>query len=190
MTFTIPRALRGLFERDRSLLGLLARCAYESLRRLVAARVGLEDAVPGVPSETACAPARMRSSELKSLTWNDVNLASGKLAIFRRKTGTPDWIDMHPMVVTELARLRTERPHAAPDEHVFLNRNGAPWQDFRASWRRALKNAKLFGRKGLSFHSLRHTAAVHFMTGGGSLVDLQAQLGHADVATTMIYAAM
>ncbi len=132
----------------------------------------------------------MRASELKGLTWNDVNLVSGKLALFRRKTGTPDWIDLHPLVVAELTRLSKERPHAEPHDHVFLNRNGAPWEDYRASWNRALKNAKLFGRKGLSFHSLRHTAAVHFMSSGGSLVDLQAQLGHADVATTMIYAAM
>jgi hypothetical protein len=34
VTFTIPRALRGLFERDRSLLSLPARCAYEALRRM------------------------------------------------------------------------------------------------------------------------------------------------------------
>jgi len=33
VTFTIPRALRGLFERDRRLLSLLVRCAYEALRR-------------------------------------------------------------------------------------------------------------------------------------------------------------
>ena len=33
--FTIPRALRGLFERDRRLLGLLSRTAYDAiLRRL------------------------------------------------------------------------------------------------------------------------------------------------------------
>jgi hypothetical protein len=48
VVFTIPRALRGLFERDRRLLGLLSRCAYEALRRTWA--VGFEDAraVPGM----------------------------------------------------------------------------------------------------------------------------------------------
>lgn len=132
----------------------------------------------------------MRSSELKNLTWNDVNFKSGKLAIFRRKTGTPDWIDLHPMVVTELSRIREERPAAASDEHVFLSSRGTPWQDFRVSWRLALKKAKLFGRKGLSFHSLRHTHAVHFLTGGGALADLQSQLGHSEVTTTMLYGVM
>ena len=48
VVFTIPRALRGLFERDRRLLGLLSRCAYEALRRTWAC--GFEDAgaVPGM----------------------------------------------------------------------------------------------------------------------------------------------
>ena len=31
-TFSIPRVLRGLFERERSLLGLLSRTAYEAVR--------------------------------------------------------------------------------------------------------------------------------------------------------------
>ena len=51
VVFTIPRVLRGLFERERSLLGLLARTAYETLRRVLAA-AGAEGArqhaVPGV----------------------------------------------------------------------------------------------------------------------------------------------
>ena len=33
VVFTIPRVLRGLFERDRRLLGPLSRSAYETLRR-------------------------------------------------------------------------------------------------------------------------------------------------------------
>lgn len=48
VTFTIPKALRGLFERDRRLLGVLARSAYEALRRTYAAYFGRNDATPGV----------------------------------------------------------------------------------------------------------------------------------------------
>jgi len=40
MVFTVPRALRGLFERERRLLGLLSRCAYESVRRTWATGFG------------------------------------------------------------------------------------------------------------------------------------------------------
>ncbi len=51
VVFTIPRVLRGLFERERALLGLLARAAYETLRRVLAAAGavdGASHAVPGV----------------------------------------------------------------------------------------------------------------------------------------------
>jgi hypothetical protein len=48
VTFTIPRALRGLFERDRRLLSLLARCAYAAIRRAYQAHFRRADAVPGM----------------------------------------------------------------------------------------------------------------------------------------------
>ncbi len=51
VVFTIPRVLRGLFERERALLGLLARTAYETLRRVLqaaGAAEGAPQAVPGV----------------------------------------------------------------------------------------------------------------------------------------------
>ena len=48
MVFTVPRALRGLFERERRLLSLLSRCAYESVRRTWATGFGERGAVPGM----------------------------------------------------------------------------------------------------------------------------------------------
>jgi site-specific recombinase XerD len=53
----------------------------------------------------------------------------------------------------------------------------------------ALRGAGLEGRDGLTFDSLRHSFATHFLEGGGAVTDLQQQLGHADLATTQIYAA-
>jgi hypothetical protein len=46
--FTIPKALRGLFERERRLLGLLPRCAFEAVRRLYQAHLRRDDAPPGM----------------------------------------------------------------------------------------------------------------------------------------------
>jgi len=45
--FTIPKALRGLFARERPLLALLPRCAFAALRRHLRDRAGRKDASPG-----------------------------------------------------------------------------------------------------------------------------------------------
>ena len=48
MIFTIPVALRGLFLRERRLLGLLPRCAYETVRRVYQELHGTRDSLPGM----------------------------------------------------------------------------------------------------------------------------------------------
>jgi hypothetical protein len=48
VVFTIPKALRGLFERERRLLGLLSRCAYETIRRTWSVGFGAPGARPGM----------------------------------------------------------------------------------------------------------------------------------------------
>ena len=47
MIFTIPKALRGLFRRERRLLGLLSRTAYDAIRRCYQAHFGRDDVLPG-----------------------------------------------------------------------------------------------------------------------------------------------
>src|SRR5207247_1897248 len=44
---TIPKAIRGLFERERRLLGLLSRTAYEAVRRSFEALFARKDVRPG-----------------------------------------------------------------------------------------------------------------------------------------------
>ena len=48
--FTIPRVLRGLFQRERRLLGLLSRTAYDTMHRTLVALTDDRDAVPGFVS--------------------------------------------------------------------------------------------------------------------------------------------
>ena len=45
---TVPKALRGLFERERALLGLLARVAFDTVRRVLETAAGRKRAVPGM----------------------------------------------------------------------------------------------------------------------------------------------
>ncbi len=130
-----------------------------------------------------------RKGELTRLRWSDIDFTGAKISLYRPKTGNADWIDLHPAVATELIRMRDAREKVRPDDHVFLSCRGTPYVEIRRSWDLALKAAGLDGREGLTPHSLRHSFAVHFLEGGGAVTDLQQQLGHAELATTQIYAA-
>ena len=50
VVFTVPKALRGLFERDRRLLGILARSAYDATRSIFQRDLDLRKALPGMVS--------------------------------------------------------------------------------------------------------------------------------------------
>jgi integrase len=133
-----------------------------------------------------------RRCELTALRWNDIDFKGGKITLFRQKVGNADLIDLHPVVAEELKALRArrEKRKTVEDSHyIFLSRRGGRFTDISRSWELTLAGAGLTGRDGITFHSLRHSHATHFLEGGGAVSDLQAQLGHANLATTQRYAA-
>jgi len=52
--FTIPIALRRLFLRERWLLGILTRCAFETVKRCFRAVLERRDGVPGMAAAIQC----------------------------------------------------------------------------------------------------------------------------------------
>jgi hypothetical protein len=52
--FTIPVALRQLFLRERRLLSILPRCAFETVKRCFKAVLGQEDGPPGMVAAIQC----------------------------------------------------------------------------------------------------------------------------------------
>ncbi len=135
-----------------------------------------------------------RKGELTSLNWGDVSLDSHTLMIRRTKTGNATRLRLHPVLAAELEQLRKktggEKGIPSQDAPVFLSTRGTRFVDVRKAWRTAVKRAELVDKKGLSFHSLRHTFAVHFLEHGAAVTDLQAILGHSNLATTQVYAKM
>ena len=129
-----------------------------------------------------------RKSEILALTWSDIDFEAAKLVVHRKKTGTSDWLDLHPALALAIKGIRKRRPGATPTDFVFLSRKGTNRWDARKAWRRAIEGAGLGDRKGLGLHCLRHTFATHFLSSGGAVTDLQAQLGHANLQTTQRYA--
>ena len=67
---------------------------------------------------------------------------------------------------------------------------GRVWGEIRkidTAYNAALLRARILDVD-VNFHTLRHTFASHYVMRGGSLVKLQAILGHASIRTTQVYA--
>jgi integrase len=138
--------------------------------------------------------AGLRLGELRSLRWRDLDF--GKRLIHVRhsyvmrtedvpKSGRVRSVPMIDQVAVALDQLSRRPAWRGDDDLVFVNAAGEHIEDsaLRRRFYAALKAADL---KHLRFHDLRHsfgTLAVQVFP----LTDVKAYMGHADIATTMIY---
>jgi len=137
--------------------------------------------------------AGLREGELITLEWGDVDLDNSVIRIQRK----PGWIPKSsgrrirerevaiPQALSKFLRGYKRRA-AADDNRVFHNRGGQP---LRPGLRKVLM--RLTVRCGFpevtQFHALRHTYATHLIKACKDIAVAQAQLGHADIRTTMRY---
>ena len=143
-----------------------------------------------------------RVSEVRALTWRDVDLAS-RTARTRIKGGN---VIVRPLSATMLAliasqprvavqvftyiaqasraahvdRQRRKRSHRVRGERYPLSENG-----WGKPWRAALAAA---GIDAMTFHGLRHTRATRMMQTTGNLLLTGRALGHRSLKTTARYA--
>ncbi len=136
----------------------------------------------------------MRMGELIALSWHDVDLENGLIAVRRTFCGysraiketTKGYkirhVPINSAIREELLEWRSRSPH----ELVFTT-NGKPLDNTNLSkdFAKDVIEAKV---KRIRFHDMRHTYASHFMMNGGDLYHLQRILGHSDIKTTMRYA--
>lgn len=135
-----------------------------------------------------------RISEALALKWQDVQpRQTGTGAVLRirdGKGGKARQAGINAAAYEALQALRT--PATQPTDFVFGTRNGTALD--RHAAHKLLK--RVLSRAGLkdtapahvSCHWLRHTHATHAIAAGAPLTDVQAQLGHASLNTTTIYA--
>lgn len=132
-----------------------------------------------------------RFSELAALRWSDVDLVAGTLAVRRKKNRTAAVLPLHPRLADALVSLRAAKAREggipSTNDPVFTSAAGGPLTSPGKGWARALRDAGLEGRRGVSFHSLRHSFATAFLAGGGNVRDLQHVLGHSSLVITERY---
>jgi integrase len=125
----------------------------------------------------------LRKAELLGLRWEQIDFTRGIIALGRRtKSGKGRDVPLNRAVYEALAPLRSDA--GGPEA------TGRVWGTITkidTAYNTALVRAKILDPD-VNFHTLRHTFASHYVMRGGSIVKLQAILGHASVRTTQIYA--
>ncbi|HJQ39696.1 MAG TPA: tyrosine-type recombinase/integrase [Thermoanaerobaculia bacterium] len=131
----------------------------------------------------------LRRVEATMLRLND--LSNGRVWITRAKNGISGEYPIHPHTRKLLWRYVNER-RADGNPHLFVSRqgkDGGPLSEplIYHLFRRYAKLANL-PRDRQHPHVLRHAIAVHLLTTGWDLVDVQDWLGHKDIKSTVVYA--
>jgi integrase len=125
----------------------------------------------------------MRSQEIKTLRWSQVDLIHRSLIVGKSKTevGSGRIIPLNQSAAAVLAMWASRTPGASPEHFVFpacenhkIN-PGKPIASFRTAWRNATKTA---GLPGLRFHDLRHTAITKLAESLTSEQTIMAIAGH------------
>ena len=129
--------------------------------------------------------AGLRASEVLGLKWKDVDLTKGKLKV-RQGKGKKDrvlWFNGDLQV--RLQKWRERCPGGS--EFVFSTKDGKRQHDsaLRAMVKR--RGVKTGIGKDVHPHMLRHTFGTEFYRQTKDIRMVQKALGHANVATTMIY---
>ncbi len=138
--------------------------------------------------------AGLRLGELRSLRWRDLDFEKRLIHVKHSyvlrnedapKSGRVRSVPMIDQVATALDQLSRRAGWTGGDDLVFVSPAGDHIEDsaLRRRFYAALDAASL---KRLRFHDLRHsfgTLAVQVFP----LTDVKAYMGHADIATTMIY---
>ena len=131
----------------------------------------------------------LRVSEVVTIARDSIDLPAGMLRV-RGKGGKERLVPFGKKAAEWLRRYLTDvRPalDRKRSPHLFLSSRGAAMTRQRF-WQLVEKYGRTAGiRTRLTPHRLRHSFATHLLEHGADLPALQMMLGHADIATTLIY---
>jgi integrase/recombinase XerD len=135
----------------------------------------------------------LRVSELLGLRMEHLNLTDRVLRV-QGKRGRERLVPLTESAAYWLQRYLSEaRPKLLPrrktgvPDRVFLNDRGTPLSRI-SFWNKVQLYAASAGiTKTVTPHTLRHSFAVHLLSGGADLRAVQELLGHSDITTTQLY---
>jgi integrase len=123
----------------------------------------------------------MRKGEILKLKWIDTNLRERFIEIVDQKNGERSTIPLNQTAVETLRAI----PRRIDSDYVFTGMiPGEPFADLKRQFEKAVSKAKL---QGVTFHTLRHTAASHLVMSGVDLPTVSEILRHKSIEMTMRY---
>ena len=130
----------------------------------------------------------IRVSELISLDITDINLVTGAITC---RNGRERTIPIYPTAVRAISHyISYSRPCMAVTGEIslFVNTGGGRMsrQGFWKIMKGYLEKANI--SEDITPQMLRHSFAAHLLENGADLRSLQKMLGHADIASTQVYA--
>ncbi len=115
----------------------------------------------------------MRSGEIMTLRWPQVDLVRGQILLHETKNGTSRAVPLSGLaleLVTDLGKVRRLDTNL-----LFPGSDPTKPVDLKKPWTTAVRKAKLADFR---FHDLRHTAASYLAMNGASTIEIAAVLGH------------
>lgn len=130
----------------------------------------------------------MRSGEVRSLTWADVDLEHGLLTLRDTKNGR----SRHAFMTEAVKAMLQERALGRPNSLVFCGSDGKPRSPVAKTFRHAVERLGLNAdvsdpRHKVCYHTLRHTFASWLVMRGTPLFTVQKLMGHRTSAMTERY---
>jgi integrase len=123
----------------------------------------------------------MRKGEVLHLKWQSVYLKEQYIEIVDQKNGERSTIPLNDDALKVLRAI----PHRLDSPYVFPGEKpGKPFYDLTRRFEKAVEAAKL---KGVTFHTLRHTAASHMVMAGVDLTTVKEIMRHKSIAMTLRY---
>jgi integrase len=123
-----------------------------------------------------------RRGELMGLRWRDIDLVHRVATVERTKNGDGK---VMPLIPAVFELLELGKAKGKPDALVFASKRTptTPYA-FDERWAKALEAAKI---RGVTFHTLRHSAASFLAKNGATLLEIGDLLGHRNITVTRRY---
>lgn len=137
----------------------------------------------------------LRVSEIVGIDINDLDMQECQVSVIRKgsKADTVAFSNVAKEDLTEYLSIRNSRYKVTDKtKPLFLSSPTGPKGTVNRITVRSVqtfveKYARAFGKGGLSVHKLRHSFATNHYTENNDLAQLQQQLGHSDINTTLLY---